>query len=262
MPSPDAADRSDRRRAATPRRRRGAVRAGQRPDPVDRARHRELGCAQPLHDVAAPGSVRSPPWPAAPGRRPANPPVTRSVASAPRVSTPCRSRNASARACARRVGSGSRTGRERPPPAHRRRPAPAGHRRPPAAQRRVAAARRRAPAAVGARRRPRPPPSRARSGASVSFAEQPGPDQVPDRRDHGVVARRRLPGGDQRPARRIGELAEEQGSAAVERLQQAPGAAEWRPCRVPARAAAGRRRPRAPARASRPTPPAGRSRSS
>ena len=39
---------------------------------------------------------------------PANPPVTRSVPSAPRVSTPCRSSNASARACARRVGSGSR----------------------------------------------------------------------------------------------------------------------------------------------------------
>ncbi len=41
---------------------------------------------------------------------PANPPVVRSVSSAPRVSTPWRSRNDSVRACARRVASASRSG--------------------------------------------------------------------------------------------------------------------------------------------------------
>ena len=105
-----------------------------------------------------------------PGTRRRNPPATRSVDSAPRVSTPCRSRNASARACARGSASGSRSGATAHRPAHRRRTRPARHRRPPGPQLGVAAPRGAAPGPV---RSPRPPPRRARSGASVSLVSRP-----------------------------------------------------------------------------------------
>ena len=58
----------------------------------------------------------------------------------------------------------------------------------------------------------RPPASRARSGASVSFAEQAGPGQVPQGREQrGVV-------GADRPDR-VGQGAEEVRAAAGQRVE-------------------------------------------
>ena len=160
------------------------------------------------------------------GRRRRSRRATRSATAAPRVTTPWRSSSSSATARGPhgRVGLALRAAATsaRPPVGraaagrHRAgRPAP---RSPRAADERPAY---RARGVDGrARCAVRPPPSRARSGASVSFVEQPGPGEVPQRGGEvGVVL------GAEADADGVGERAEEVGAAAGEHVEHALGGA-------------------------------------
>ena len=142
--------------------------------------------------------------------------------------------------------------RDGPPAAHRRRARPARHRRPPGPQLGVAAPR--APAAGPVRPTP---PAAAEAGPQRCqrvVRQQAGPDQVPDRGDHGVVARRRLTVVEQHPPGAVGELAEEQGATPVA-TPGAPVAPPARGRREPPAVAEGRRSRRDPsARARRARP--------
>ena len=162
--------------------------------PLDGARHRELGAAEALHEVAAPARCRASPGRRAPGRPPRSRPGTPSDRVAERVSTPWRSTSSSASGAAALVRRRRRRAKSRS--ASDQRPATAdGARR---AARPGAAAPRPRPAAsaAGSRRG-------ARRGSQRSLVTSPGPDQRPERGEDLLAgAPRPPPAGRPRSSRR------------------------------------------------------------
>ena len=130
--------------------------------------------------------------------------------TAPRVSTPCRSSSASARAVVRRVALGSRSGSRDQRPATVGGPVRVGIAGRPSRGRPYREPPTRARGAAGWLRCVPPPPSRVRSGARVSLVSAPAQTRSQTRSaSRGVVG-----GADQ-----VGEPAEEQRLPAGEQLE-------------------------------------------